>query len=314
MHLFSIPFSGALLTGFAVIIISVIAYFSESKWEILKSTLIVIIVKLAVSPHTPATAYLAVFLQGLLGEFLFLSKRFFKISSMMFGIFAMLFTAIQRIIILTIVFGNTLWNSIDIYSSHIINRIYSNPGSEVIHLSYYIIGIYISLHFLLGLIAGYWAGKMPVWIIELNKSGRYSKMELEFDEPSLPDIKKGKKKWWMKKSFQILFLLVLALVIFSYYEPSIGKDVGINLLTMLLRSLIILFIWYSLISPAVTKILNNFLNKRKIVYIDRVDNILNTLPQLKKTAEISWQLSMKEKGAKRLKIFITSCIFFTLFK
>ena len=135
-------------------------------------------------------------------------------------------------------------------------------------------------------------------------------MELELDESLLPDIKKGKKKWWMKTSFQILFLFVMALVIFSYYEPSIGKDAGIELLIMLLRSVIILFLWYTLISPAIIK----FINKGKNVYIERVDNILSTLPQLKKIAGISWQLSMKEKGAKRIKIFITSCIFFTLFK
>ena len=42
--------------------------------EIIKSTLIVLLVKLLVSPHTPLTAYFAVTIQGILGYFLFLPK------------------------------------------------------------------------------------------------------------------------------------------------------------------------------------------------------------------------------------------------
>ena len=151
LHALSIPFSGAVLTGFAVILISMISLFSESRGEIFKATLIVILVKGAVSPHSPVTAHFAVFLQGILGELFFFSKRFYKISTMLLSVTTIVLASVQRVILLTIIYGNSLWESIDVYSNFILNKIF-NPGinDKSLQVSFIIIFIYLSLHFLLG--------------------------------------------------------------------------------------------------------------------------------------------------------------------
>src|SRR5438105_7088855 len=70
IHSFNIPFSGILLSGFAVMCICLIEKVGE-RGSILKATVIVIVFKFLLSPQTPPAAYLAVFIQGILGEVLF---------------------------------------------------------------------------------------------------------------------------------------------------------------------------------------------------------------------------------------------------
>jgi chromate transport protein ChrA len=74
LHALAIPFRGLFIASAAVLFISMIGLFGKSNREILKATLIVILIKAVVSPHSPLTAYLAVSLQGLLG-FLFFSIK-----------------------------------------------------------------------------------------------------------------------------------------------------------------------------------------------------------------------------------------------
>ena len=76
LHALAIPFRGLFISSAAVLFISLIALFSKSSKEILKATLIVILIKALVSPHSPLAAYFAVSLQGVLGYLLFSSKNF----------------------------------------------------------------------------------------------------------------------------------------------------------------------------------------------------------------------------------------------
>src|SRR6202008_2387238 len=60
LHALQIPFTGLVVGGMAVIIISFIAEISGNNYkQILKSALIVLIVKAMVSPYTPFPAYIA---------------------------------------------------------------------------------------------------------------------------------------------------------------------------------------------------------------------------------------------------------------
>jgi len=53
MHALKIPFTGIVLGGSAVVILSLIAWFSEKPFRtLLRATLLVILVKFTVSPHT----------------------------------------------------------------------------------------------------------------------------------------------------------------------------------------------------------------------------------------------------------------------
>ena len=72
LHALQVPFAGLVLSAFAVICMAALAASGYYKGKILKATLLVLIVKAMLSPHTPVAAYFAVFLQGLFGEIIFL--------------------------------------------------------------------------------------------------------------------------------------------------------------------------------------------------------------------------------------------------
>ncbi|MCB0574936.1 MAG: hypothetical protein KDC61_10270, partial [Saprospiraceae bacterium] len=61
MHALKIPFTGLLVGGFAVLSIGMIAHVSHRRaGAVLRATMLVVLVKAVVSPHSPPTAYLAV--------------------------------------------------------------------------------------------------------------------------------------------------------------------------------------------------------------------------------------------------------------
>src|SRR6186997_1280424 len=112
IHGLRIPVSGLVVGSCAVICICLIAHYIPSKGAILKATIIVAIFKMMLSPQAPPPAYIAVFFQGMLGELLFFNRRFFKLSCILLGIIALLESGLQRILVLTIVYGNDVWRVI----------------------------------------------------------------------------------------------------------------------------------------------------------------------------------------------------------
>jgi len=151
LHITRLPFKGILIAGAATLFITLIGQFSKSKGTILKSTILVIVVKYLVSPYTPITAAFAVLAQGLLGELFFLSKRFKKILIPTFAMLIQFITAIQKILIITILFGQNFWTTIDDFANLLINEFITAGKFE---FSFLIITIYTLVHVLAGLYIG----------------------------------------------------------------------------------------------------------------------------------------------------------------
>ena len=118
LHVFNTPFTGLIVGGIAILLISLIAYYAENKWQaILKALVIVLIIKMAVSPYSPFGAYVAVSFQALFGAFLFSNFSWKGLSLMILGMVTFLESAVQKLLILTIVYGTELWEAINIYGT-----------------------------------------------------------------------------------------------------------------------------------------------------------------------------------------------------
>ncbi len=113
LHAIKIPFTGLFIGGSAVIFITLIAFFNSERGTILKATLIVMMVKAIVSPHSPINAYLAVAFQGIIGEMLFLLIPSKNIAALLLGFLSLLESALQKLLVITIVFGQNVWEAID---------------------------------------------------------------------------------------------------------------------------------------------------------------------------------------------------------
>lgn len=305
LHAFKVPLTGIFINGIAVIIISLISYMSNKKGQILKATLIVILVKAAVSPHTPLNAYLAVSLQGIIGELIFSSKKYFKMSALAFGIITLSLSGFQRIIVLTILFGKNLWDSIDLFGNYIINQLQFYSDKIVTYeVSNWLIIIYIGVHLLVGLIVGIFSGNIPNRLNKLDESNLY-RLRHDIKNESINDFKKHKSKFWLRKpsSIAILFLFIFIMTL-TYVFPQFSETAALKALIMVIRSFFIMIIWYVIVGPFLLKIYKNFINKHGSKYSSEVDSTIKLLPFFKSIVIFTWKNSKKYKNINRIKQFI----------
>lgn len=301
LHAFKIPFTGFFIGGSAVLFISLIAKYSDDRTAILRSTFIVIIVKAIISPHTPLTAYFAVFIQGLLGSALFYNKKFFKTSALLLGMLALSLSALQKVIILTLLFGNTLWKSIDVFADYVIQQFHTGETSSI-QLSWFLIGAYITLHITGGVLFGIAAGRLPGWL-ESRLDQDYKHDENLSGMFSLN--KKPKRSFWRKPTSLLLAFFFLLLILFSLTDKDFGQSQAMDVLIMIIRSVLVMILWFVFVSPVLLKIFHKLVKSRMSKYSDEINEIINIFPQFRHMLGLSWKKSADHKGLKKISHFLT---------
>jgi len=312
LHAISIPFRGIFINAVSVILITLIAIKSSSK-TILNSTLIVVIIKALVSPHSPLTAHFAVTMQGLMGSLLFKSKRFFRLSAFLLGIITLVLSGTQKIIILTILFGNNLWISIDIFIKQTTKEFFKLGISQDFHYGVAIILIYVSIHLIAGILVGYYAGLLPSKLDEFAKS--YKLSNFENNDLLLPKKnKKGKKKSWLQRpSGIILISFLIIIMIYSYFYPYKIEVKSIEILIMIIRAFLLTIIWYFVFAPLAKKLFGKFVSGKKNLYSQEVDEIINLFPRFREIVSFCWNDSKNLNGFKRISSFFTKSLFSLIF-
>ncbi len=312
LHALTIPLRGIFINAAAVLFISLIALLSKNSKEILKSTLIVILIKALVSPHSPLTAYLAVSIQGIIGYLLFLNKNFFRTSSLLLGLITLLFSGVQKIIVLTVLFGNNLWKSINIFVKQVANEFFSLGLHPDIHYGILLIGIYVLIHLTAGVIIGIYAGRIPNRLEKFY--AQFTPINFEEDNLDLPKKKKGRKKksWLLRPSGIIIISFLFVLLIYTYFNPYQSEIAVVEILIMIIRSIVLTLIWYTVLAPFVKKIFQRFISGKKSFYADEIYEVLNMFPQFKKIVGFTWQRSQEYKGLKRIKYFLSTSFYYLL--
>jgi len=310
LHALNIPLRGLFISSAAVLFISLIALFSKNNKDILKSTLIVILIKAVVSPYSPLAAYFAVSLQGFLGYLLFSTKKVYKLSALLLGILVLFFSGIQKIVLLTILFGNTLWESLDIFIKQVSIEIFNidHPG---INYGYLIIGAYVLLHLFAGIFIGIYAGKLPQKI-DYYKNSIPSFISNKNGEEILKKEMKKKRGWFLRPTGILILLLSISLIVLSYLSPELEDSVALSVVIMLVRSLIITFIWFVVVAPIVKKIFQKFLAKRKSEYSRDLEEIISMFPLFKEVVNYCWKLSNDKKGIRRVRYFLSTSFYYSL--
>ena len=307
MHSFKIPFTGIIVSSGAVICICLIAYYVPVKGAVLKATIIVAIFKMILSPHTPPTAYIAVFFQGMMGQILFFNLRFFRLSCVFLAVFALVESAIQRIIVLTLIYGNDFWNAVNIFIRKV------TQASVITNYSLIVATGYVVLHAIVGLLVGAFAGSI-VWqsrswsilheeyLIPLNEYGAN-----ELVKPKSPVRRKK-----IRYLFIFIWIALLALFAQSYFnigKPYLPSQIPLQIL---LRSIFIILTWYFLLSPLISTLIKRWLNKQQQKSKTDMQQVVLILPSVRYIFLKSWQLSSAYKGIKRISIFFKILLLNTL--
>lgn len=309
LHAFQVPFTGLFINAASVIFIVLIGFYSTNKNALLKATLVVLIVKATVSPHTPINAYFAVTLQGLLGRLLFRSNKYLTAKAITLGLLTMLQSALQRIIVLTIIFGNNLWESIDIFGNYVIDQFhFFGIDKSNLDISIWLISTYILIHLIAGVLVGIYSAKIPGWVKEEMESGKDYSVSVNDQLQLESEKRKRKKKRFLKPSGVLIILLAASIVVLTYVFPQFEDSQGKMAIVMIVRSFIIMLFWYAIVGPILRKVYHRYLSKKKSKYTVEVEQSVRIMPLLKVMVVHSWNASKNLPGLKRFKRFITLLI------
>ena len=89
----------------------------------------------------------------------------------------------------------------------------------------------------------------------------------------------------------------------SYFIPEFEDQTTTKILIMFLRSVVILFLWFTFVGPYLHKLLNNYTAKKKNQYADEIERIIDCMPLYRKYAVYSWKKSGQYTGLKKIKTF-----------
>jgi hypothetical protein len=304
LHGLKIPFAGLALAFVASVCITLIALGKNKKGEILKATVLVIAVKFILSPHTPPMAYLAVLIQGAVGELLFLNRKTLKPSAFILTLFSLLYSAFQHLLVLTIIFGKGFWQAIDIF----LNKITQSFSKDAVHYSLYLILFYVSCY----LIAGITGGLLNIKIIQNVQAGNQTnKLLQQLNDLPVPGgaIFKNTKSAKTKKGFTLIFgVLMLLLLVFSYlpfFNTGLPKSKIIELIT---RGIIIILVWAYFVTPLLRLQMQKWVTSYKEKNSNTLQQVIALLPGIKIILQQSWQLSQRPKKWTRFKSFINNTV------
>jgi hypothetical protein len=296
------PFTGLVVGGLAVIIITLIAYFSEQQYrQIFKSVLIVLMIKAIISPYTPFSAYVAVSFQAIMGFIIFYAIRINFISILLFSTIAMIESAVQKLLVLTIFFGRSFWKATD----ELINFIASQFNLQTINGNQWLIGIYLLIYFVGGIIIAWMA-------YTIMRTYRYGNTFPVLNGPDLLQVNSlAAKKKSHSKPWIILAILITLSVLLFVFAPD-AKQGWVAVIKTLSWVSAIMLAWYMIISPLLTKLIRMLLNKKMNSYGGEISDILSSFPVLKRVAVIAWRKSGVFKGPKRWSFFLSAVIHWSL--
>lgn len=273
-----------------------IGYFIPYKGAILKATLVVMIFKMMLSPHTPPTAYLAVSFQGLIGQLIFSFIKIDLLAPILLGVLALVESAIQRLLVLVIVYGSEFWSAVNDFIKKLLDV------NSVTNYTLWIAGAYILIHVLVGIFIGFLVHS----IVKKARRNELISPELIIDNStttatlfSRKQKRKSKRKWFLV----ILWIILLGIFLqstFHWGDPILPSN---KALLIFIRSLLIVFFWYFIISPVLIRWIKKRLERKKAASESFVQTITALLPSTEKLFIKSWQFSAHKKGFKRLFFF-----------
>jgi hypothetical protein len=304
MFALKIPLTGFFVGGFAVVLIALIAWYSNRSYrQVIQATILVMLVKALVSPHAPLPAYVAVAFQGFAGAFLFSTIKNFRLSAVLLGILGMAESALQKLLLLTLLFGKSLWEAVNEFFQAIVKD-FSLPA----HLSFsaMVIIIYVSIYVVWGLLIGLWMGKLPTQIA-MHATGittAYRRLPVAAKDDRQVAQKK-KNKYWL---LPLLLAFIVAVALMDSRAQGWQKA-----LYVLVRSIAATLLLFGLVQPAGKWLLQRWLKKQNNERHAAAQKIADSLPELKTYLKPAWQLAGAHySGLKRMRAFVFNLIVLTL--
>jgi hypothetical protein len=299
LHALHLPFTGIVLGGFAILMISLLAQYATNPFtQIIQATLIVLAIKVMVHPATSPMAYIAVGFQGLLGALIFSFSTHHLITYLLFATISMVESGGQKLLVMTIFGGKTFWQGVDGLGKQINGIFHFN---HIAINSHTLIIIYLSVFLMWGIILAFWMNALPHQI----KKRKNNYLHLVAKNNSEPISKK--KNNYMQI---IIVLLIIILAIYSCFATN--QSSFINGLFYIARTTAIIISWQILLLPIWRKIIARWSNKqtKSEFYIA----VQNKMPQIANMVSPLYDdVNRKYSGLLKWKEFFLGLIVITIY-
>ena len=304
IHALRVPFTGVVVGSTAVVLIALIAFFAERKAKaILKATVVVLLVKAAASPHTPLPAYVAVAFQGLAGALLFGTLPSLRLAALLLGLLALWQGAVQKLVVMSLLYGRSLWESVDAVGRWMLEKMGGGPG-DLSPTGWFLV-FYLGYYTIAGLITGGLAGAIPGEIARA----------LENPPPLLPGAPEmgldlplvtSRKRWWRRAPFKVGLVLALLWGMLMWLHP--GPAGWVRGGRVFVRALLVLAVWIWAVRPLGMALFRRFRRRKQGVYGAEVARALQQFPALRQAAAAAWRHSGETSGFRRWKRFLLELI------
>ncbi len=294
MHALKLPFTGLLVGGFAVLCIGLLAQVSDrNAATVLRSTLLVILVKAMVSPHSPPTAYLAVGFQGLSGALLLCYIRPFAVAALFFGFLAVTESALQKLLTLYLFFGKSLFEAADIFFADVLKGF---GVQSSVSWAWIVVYGYVGLYGLWGLMLGFWIPRLPGQLE--RRTAEYADVAPEDWLAETPAPKRSNRKW-------LVFGAVLLFIVLTFLFAG-GKAVGSQkALYAVLRTLAVLAAWFFVVQPAVAFFFNRWAKRQTEAEHGALAQVVDFMPELRaQAAPLYRHVAQRYPGLRRWPEFV----------
>jgi hypothetical protein len=288
LHAFSIPFSGVLLGGMSAFCLFLLADgHAKPVKQIGRAWIVVMAVKYTVSPHSPLGAYLAMSIQtamamGILGFLSFTHWRF-RLGVMTF--LNIMLSAVQKIFVLTLIFGMSLWDGIDKFLNGVLKTF--GVTNEYPYASW-LVGLYFAIYFI---------SAIAVIFILFRTIGLSRTLG---ELPPLPDTQALPKKKHRRKYLLFILFLFIPLVFVLLGEWS-------RALYVLGRSVLVIALGWLVLLPLLRHLLKRLKKNAERENAGLLSDTLDGLPKMRAIAQQAFALS-KINGRPRISYFLAYVI------
>ncbi len=268
------------------------------------SLIVVLVIKALVSPHSSPTAYIAVIFQGVTGALIYRYMPHLLLSSVFFVSLGLIESALQRLFTLTVLYGNTLWDAINIWGDWVAHK----WGLIIpVTSSTLIIYTYLSIHLISGIVVGWLLYKVIKSVHAQWGQIKYS-LVLEHDDTKAL-FKPKKKGRWRRYVF---FLVLVAVIVFAYSGlPDPDSNIQQGLLSIL-RACAVLTLWFVFLAPMLIHYLKKYLSKKHQQLSHQVSQTMDMFPQILWIIDKAWTESKTLRSFQRLKFFVIHTLLYIL--
>ncbi len=278
IHALKLPVSGLLVGSAAVICICLMAWYVPVRGAILRATLVVAVFKMMLSPQAPPPAYIAVFFQGLMGELLFRSRRFYAPVCILFAVLALLESGLQRVLVLTIIYGKDGWQVVNDFINGLTRQRVPTDYVAWVALAY------VAIHFFAGLFLGSWLAGLPARITRWRQAtGNISMMTA-----TATAVKTQGRR---KRHTGFILVWIVLLLVYIQSEVGIGSPLLPSSLALrvLVRSILVVAGWYFIAGPLLKLLLQRWLRRQQTARRKDIEQVAQVLPGMKRLVADSWK-------------------------